>query len=50
MFPIDCLLLDLDAHMFGHNGYGPETKDQSPKAAGPQAPDPAAFGPINGSQ
>ena len=33
---IDCLLLALDAHKFSHTGYGPGTKAQGPKAAGPQ--------------
>ena len=32
---IDCLLIALDARMFSHNVYGPGTKDQGPKAAGP---------------
>ena len=33
--PIDWLLIALDAHMFNHNGYGPGTRAQGPKAAGP---------------
>ena len=33
--PTDCLLIALDAHMFSHNGYGPGTRTQGPKAAGP---------------
>ena len=32
---IDCLFIALDAHMFSHNGYGPGTRSQGPKAAGP---------------
>ena len=35
---IDCLLIALDAHMFSHNGYGPGTRAQGPKAAVPQVP------------
>ena len=35
LIAIDCLLVALDAHMFSHNGYGPGTKDQCPKAAEP---------------
>ena len=38
LLPIDCLSIAFDAHMFSHNGYGPGTKDQGPKAAGPQVP------------
>ena len=34
--PIEALLIALDAHKFSHNGYGPVTKDQVPKAAGPR--------------
>ena len=34
-FFVDCLLIAPDAHMFSHNGYGPGTKDQGTKAAGP---------------
>ena len=33
--PNGCLLIALDAHMFNHNGYGPGTTAQGPKAAGP---------------
>ena len=36
ILPSDCLLFALDAHMFSRNGYGPGTKAQGPKAAGPQ--------------
>ena len=32
IFLIDCLLVALDAHMLSHNGYGPGTTDQGPKA------------------
>ena len=35
ILPIDCLLIALDAHMLSHNGYGPGTRTQGPKAAGP---------------
>ena len=35
----------LDAHMLSHNGYGPGTNDQGPKAAGPVPGGQAAFGP-----
>ena len=41
---IDCLLIALDAHMFSHNGYGPRTKDQGSKAAGPGPRDPQLLG------
>ena len=36
VLPIDCLLIALDAHIFSHTEYGPGTKHQGPKAAGPQ--------------
>ena len=42
---IDCPLIALDAHMCSHNGYGPGTKAQAPKAAGPQAPVQKLLGP-----
>ena len=42
---IDCLLIALDAHTFSHNGYGPETKDQGPKGAGPGPEGPQLLGP-----
>ena len=43
---VDCILIVLDAHMFSHSGYGPGTKDQGPKAAGPAgARGPADLGP-----
>ena len=41
---IDCLLNALDAHMFSHDGYGPATKAQGPKAGGPPGPGPALLG------
>ena len=42
--PMDCLLIALDAHMFSHNGYGPGTKDQGPKATGPGPGGPQLLG------
>ena len=45
ILPIDCLLIAHDAHMISHNGYGPGTRAQGQKAAVPQLPEPAAFGP-----
>ena len=36
--PIECLLIDLDAHMFSPHGYGPGTNAQGPKAESPKAP------------
>ena len=30
VWSIDCVLIGLDAHMFRHNGYGPEITDQGP--------------------
>ena len=50
ILPIDCLLIALDAHMRSHNGYGPGTRAQGPKAAGPQALAQQLLGPGSGSQ
>ena len=32
---IDCLSIALDMYMLSHNGYGPGTQAQGPKAVGP---------------
>ena len=48
--PIDCLLIALDANMFSHNGYGPGTRTQGPKAAGPGPGGPQLLGPGPGSR
>lgn len=32
---LGCLWIDLDRHMFSQDGYGPGTKNQGPKTAGP---------------
>ena len=45
ILPIDCLLIARDAHMFSHNGYGPGTRAQGPKAAVPQVPAQQLLGP-----
>ena len=37
-------MIALDAHMFGHNGDGPGTKDQGPQAAGAGPGDPHLLG------
>ena len=50
ILPIDCLLIALDAHMFSHNGYGPGTRAQGPKAAGPGPGRPQLLGPGPGSR
>ena len=47
---IDCLLVGLDAHMFSHNGYGPETRTQGPKVAGPGPGGPQLLGPGPGAR
>ena len=47
---VDCLLMALDAHMFGHNGYGPGARTQGSKAAGPGPGGPQLLGPGPGSR
>ena len=36
IMPTDGLLIILDAQLSSHHGYGPGTRAQGPKAAGPQ--------------
>ena len=48
ILPIDCLSIALDAHMLSHNGYGPGTRAQGPKAAVPQVPAQQLLGPGSG--
>ena len=41
ILPNDCLLIALDAHMFGHNGHGPGTGADGPRGCGSTRPRPS---------